>query len=115
MEKFNKRLAHVMDKLLKVSGNTVSRDLELNATSIGRYKNGLTPPSCEFLVKFCNFYKVSANWLLLEIEPIMLKDLVYAADDASLPELYKKKSIAYELDKLLDLANELKVKYGNKD
>lgn len=75
MIKFHEQFDYVLREVLNVSGNGVAKSVGAHQGLVNRYRKGLTSPSIEFVQKFCDYYGVSPNWLLLNIEPIMISDI----------------------------------------
>lgn len=46
------------------SQRELSKAIGYHQTQIARYETGVTTPSIEYLVKFCEHYKVSADYIL---------------------------------------------------
>ena len=75
MIKFHEQFDYALTEVLNVSGNSVAKSVGAHQGLVNRYRKGLTAPSVEFAQKFCEHYGISPNWLLMNIEPIMIADL----------------------------------------
>lgn len=75
MIKFHEQFDYLLSNILHLSGNGVAKSLGAHQGLVNRYRSGLTAPSVEFTQKFCELYKISANWLLLDIGPMRIEDI----------------------------------------
>lgn len=75
MKKFSEQFDFALSGVIRESGNKVARNLGSHQGLVNRYRSGATAPPVEFTQKFCDYYGISANWLLLDIGPIRLADL----------------------------------------
>lgn len=51
-------------KLRGLSQKEVAEQLDTTEATISRYVKGTREPKLSFLIKFCNTYNVSADWIL---------------------------------------------------
>lgn len=83
MVKFHEQFDYALTEVLNLSGNSVARSLGAHQGLVNRYRKGLNSPTIEFAQKFCDHYGISANWLLLNIEPIMMADIVINSESSN--------------------------------
>jgi transcriptional regulator with XRE-family HTH domain len=105
MNEFAERLKHLRVDVLKLSMKNIAIDLNTNQSSFSQYENGMVKPGLSFILSLCLKYYVSANWLIMGIGPIMIKDLSTTAIDTTSTMVRKHKQ--YE-DKLNNIQNQLK-------
>lgn len=111
MTPFHEQFSKILD-ILNVSGNSVAKNLGAHQGLVNRYRNGSTSPPVEFAQKFCEHYGISANWLLLDIEPIMLSDITVAAGTSKAPKnLVNKKEFKADLNSIMELFEKMQKKY----
>lgn len=104
MVKFHEQFDYALTEVLNLSGNSVARSLGAHQGLVNRYRKGLTAPAVEFTQKFCEQYGISANWLLLNIEPIMIADIVVNSDNESSNQFTKQLIAKNQLkNELIDL------------
>lgn len=48
----------------KVSQEKLSKELKVNRIQIARYETGVNVPPIEYIEKFCNYFGVSADYIL---------------------------------------------------
>lgn len=56
-----------LDKLIKESGiaiSTISEKTHINRKQINNHRQSLSVPYAKFIKKYCDFFNVSADWLL---------------------------------------------------
>lgn len=99
MVKFHEQFDYVLSEVLNVSGNSVAKSIGAHQGLVNRYRRGLTNPPIDFAQKFCEFYGISANWLLLNIEPIRTIDIGSSdlSNDRFRREIEKKNQLRDEL------------------
>ena len=105
MESFATRLKHLRKDVLKYSMKKIATEMNTNQSSFSQYEKGSVRPGLSFIQALSEKYDVSANWLILGITPIMIKDLNTKVVDTT--ELIVVRQKAYE-DKLSKISNELK-------
>jgi hypothetical protein len=109
MIKFHEQFDYVLSEVLNVSGNSVAKSIGAHQGLVNRYRKGLTAPPVEFAQKFCEHYGISANWLLLNIEPIMMNDIKIdqASQNRFSKELQKKNQLKSDLMNLKKTITEI--------
>lgn len=108
MEKFYKRLKQLREDVLKKTMNEMSVDLygkEGFQPKLSQYEKNVNKPSYVFIEALCNIYGVSANWLILGVGPIMIKDLSTSTVDTTSIMVKKHKEYG---EKLNNIQNQLK-------
>lgn len=111
MEKFSERLTYLMSDVLMISGNALAKELNLNQGLVSRYRKGTTQPPAEFIMKLCNHFKISANWLLLDSGPIRLPDITASPyDDWMIKKVEEKKALMKDFDEIIECIKQLKQK-----
>lgn len=106
LEKFIKRMDFLMNDVLKITGYRIKNDLGMSLSGVYSIMNGKVKPGMDFISKFCTFYGVSANYFILGVEPVLLKDVEITKAQV----VYKVNS---EIDEVINKLEDFKMKYGN--
>ena len=113
MKKFTKNLTYLMSDILELSGNALAKEMKINQGLVNRYRKGTTKPPVDFVIELCKKYGISANWLLLDILPVEIKNIaVPDCDDLTIKAIEQKKELSESFDELLGCINEIKQKHG---
>lgn len=112
MEKFTENLTYLMSDVLKLSGNALAREMNLNQGLVSRYRKGTTKPSVDFVIEICRKYGISANWLLLNVFPVKLSDIAPNEEDNTIRQITEEKEIIQVLEQIIECANQIKSKYS---
>jgi transcriptional regulator with XRE-family HTH domain len=105
MKEFAQRLKLLRTKVLNFSMTKIATEMGINQSNFSQYENGSVKPGLSFLYTICEKYGVSANWLILGIKPIMIKDLNTV--DVDITELVVARRKVYE-EKIDSIQNQLK-------
>lgn len=73
VEVLSGRLRAVKERL-GLSREEMARELRLDPSTVSRYVHGTMAPSLEGLIRLHRALGVSLDWLLLGVEPMMLKE-----------------------------------------
>ena len=112
-EKFTENLSYLMSEVLKLSGNALAREMNMNQGLVSRYRKGTTKPPIDFVIELCRRYDISANWLLLDILPVKLSELTIADTyDITIRQIEEEKQLIQGLDLIVDCVNSIKSKYS---
>lgn len=112
MEKFKQNLTYLRTKVLNLSMRAMADTIKVSQGAFTHYESGKTSPGCDFILKVCNQYGVSANWLLMDIEPILLKDLGFTeTQDPTIVKIENEKKYGEKLTIINNLVNELNEEY----
>ena len=113
MERFTERLSYLMRDVLEITGNGLARELNMNQGLVSRYRKGETKPPADFITKLCDLYGISANWLLLGIEPIYLIQITPSQfADFRIQHIQCKKELGTSLNDVIECINKIKEKNG---
>lgn len=107
LENFTQRMDYLLKEILHITGYQVKNDLSMSLSGVYSIVNGKVKPGLDFITKFCIKYDVSANYLLMGIEPILLKDIEAAKKEIS-------ERVVYEIDTVISQLNDVKGSYERK-
>lgn len=99
---FHQTFSYIINDVLKVSGYQISRDCNISQSGVYSIVQGRSLPGAEFISKFCNTYNISANYLLLNIEPIRL-DI-----KSDYKSINSKNQLSNKFDQLIEILNQIK-------
>jgi len=111
MKKFHERLDYFLKNVLKLSNNAVAKELKINQGMVSQYVRGSAKPTVLFAISFCTHYKISANWLLLDVGSIRIEETIGREDNSSVKCLQEKKEISKEIESAVGVLKNICEKY----
>jgi transcriptional regulator with XRE-family HTH domain len=85
-----RNFAQTLSDLRKSRGYSqrkVARDLGISQALLSHYENGFREPGIEFICRVCDYYNISADYLLCRTENSVANDSVINASTAFLTEM----------------------------
>ena len=85
-----RNFAQTLSDLRKIRGYSqrkVARDLGISQALLSHYENGFREPGIEFICRVCDYYNISADYLLCRTENSVANDSVINASTAFLTEM----------------------------
>lgn len=114
MEKFKQNLTYLRTKVLNLSMRAMADKINVSQGAFSHYESGKTSPGCDFIVKVCEEYGVSSNWLLMGVNPILLRDINnFDDEDPTIKKIDREKEYGDKLDHLNNLVKEIIDEYQN--
>lgn len=105
LEKFTERMDFLIRDVLNITGYRIKSDLDMSLSGVYGILNGKTKPGLDFIFKFCSFYSISANYVVLGIGPIRLEDIEKLEKQVS-------EKVKFEIEEVINKLEDFKTTYG---
>lgn len=113
MENFKDRLFYLRNNVLSLGMRDFAEKTGVTVGAISQYENGKSKPGSDFIIAISDKFGVSANWLLLNLDPIYLSDIKQTPNQIDTAKLRVKKYAELEEDvkRVESLLSDMKAKY----